>query len=122
MHELAICQALVEQLEAVAAEHGAQGIAAVLVGVGPLSGVEPDLLERAFPLASAGTIAADAVLRLERIPVRVRCRRCGHETRAAANRLVCGACGDWQTELLSGDELLLTRVELLSPEEEADHV
>jgi len=44
--------------------------------------------------------------------VRVRCRGCGAETMATANRLVCGACGDWHTDLLAGDELLLLRVEL----------
>jgi hydrogenase nickel incorporation protein HypA/HybF len=28
----------------------------------------------------------------------------------AANRLVCGRCGNWRTQLISGDELLLQRV------------
>jgi hydrogenase nickel incorporation protein HypA/HybF len=26
------------------------------------------------------------------------------------NRLVCDHCGDWRTQLISGDELLLQRV------------
>ena len=32
------------------------------------------------------------------------------------NRLICGACGDWHTQLLSGDELILESVELQMPE------
>lgn len=28
------------------------------------------------------------------------------------NRLLCGACGDWHTRIISGDELLLESVEL----------
>ena len=32
--------------------------------------------------------------------------------RATANRLVCGSCGDYRTQLVSGDELLLASLEL----------
>jgi hydrogenase nickel incorporation protein HypA/HybF len=49
--------------------------------------------------------------------VRVRCTRCGTESPAHANRLICPACGDFRTQLLSGDELLLAQVELALPGE-----
>jgi hydrogenase nickel incorporation protein HypA/HybF len=48
--------------------------------------------------------------------LRVRCRACGTETTPVPNRLVCGACGDWRTDLLAGDEMLLLSVELDVPE------
>jgi hydrogenase nickel incorporation protein HypA/HybF len=35
------------------------------------------------------------------------------------NRLVCGACGDWRTDLAAGDEMLLLSVELDVPMAEA---
>ena len=44
MHELAICQALISQVEDVVRERSAR-VKRVLVGIGPLSGVEPRLLE-----------------------------------------------------------------------------
>ncbi len=103
---------MIGQVEAVAGEHGARAVLALRVQIGPLSGVEPELLGRAFPLASAGTIAEGAELHLESLPLRVACQSCGAETEAQPNRLVCGACGDWQTRLVSGDELLLASVEL----------
>jgi len=112
MHELSVCQSMLRQVEHIAAEHGARAVTAIKVQIGPLSGVEPQLLSQAFPIASAGTVAAAADLQLESLPVRVRCRTCGAETEAAVNRLLCGECGDWQTQLLSGDELLLASVEL----------
>jgi hydrogenase nickel incorporation protein HypA/HybF len=111
MHELAICQALLVQVEGIAREHAAT-VRRVRVSVGPLSGVDPGLLERAYPLACAGTVAEGSELALESAPVRVRCRGCGVESAASANRLLCAACGGWQTDLLSGDELLLLNVEL----------
>ena len=113
MHELAICQALIEQVEAIAAERLAQRVDSVCVSIGPLSGVEPRLLEQAFPVASAGTNADGATLVLDCLPVQVRCRQCGEVSDALPSRLICGSCGDWHTDLVSGDELILSRVELL---------
>lgn len=112
MHELSICRALLAQLEALAARHGARGVAEVALRIGPLSGVAPELLRAAYPAACAGTIAAGAQLLIEETPVRVRCRACGAETRTAVNRLACGACGDPRTQLLGGDEMLLASVGL----------
>lgn len=112
MHELSVCQGMLSQLRAIAAEHGARAVTAVTVQVGALSGVEPELLAQAFGIASAGSIADGACLQLETLPIRVHCERCGAESDASANRLLCAACGDWHTRLVSGDELLLASVEL----------
>jgi len=112
MHELAICRGLVNQVSAIAAEHNAQNVDKIFLKIGPLSGVEPDLLRSAFPIASAESIAAKATLIIQSLPVRVRCKICHTESEVLINRMLCGQCGDWQTELISGDELLLERVEL----------
>lgn len=125
MHELAVCQGIMEQVMAIARQHGARRVTAVKVMIGPLSGVEPQLLAQAFPIASAGTPAEAAELQMEMLPLKVRCRGCGAESEAQPNRLVCAACGDWHTRLVCGDEMLLASVELItepesSPIEEED--
>jgi hydrogenase nickel incorporation protein HypA/HybF len=111
MHELAVCQALIGQVESIAAEHHARQVNEIFVEIGPLSGVEPQLLEQAFDIASAGTIADGAKLVIRILPVRVSCRECGAITTALPSRLVCGVCGDWHTQLVSGDEMLLASLE-----------
>lgn len=112
MHELSVCQGMLDQVAAIADRHDATAVKSIVVRIGPLSGVVPELLAQAFPLARAGTIAADAELVIEPAAVRVRCETCGAETEASVNRLVCGECGDWHTTLVSGDELILKSVEL----------
>ena len=123
MHELAVAQALVEQVEAVIAQHAASHdhdasssdawrASLIRVRIGPLAGVVPALLANAFPLAAAGSRTEHAELDLVAAPITVRCQTCGAATEAAMNRLLCGACGDWHTQVISGDELLLERVEL----------
>lgn len=112
MHELAVCQGLMRQVEQIAQREHAERVTRILLSIGPLSGVEPQLLADAFPIAAAGSVAAAAELVIEQLPVRVRCLSCGAESTATANRLLCGACGDYRTQLLSGDELLLSSLEL----------
>jgi hydrogenase nickel incorporation protein HypA/HybF len=112
MHELSVCQGLLSQCEHIAAERGAGRVSRIVLQVGPLSGVEPKLLADAFPIASAGGIADGAELRIEDLPIRVRCRNCETESEATSNNLTCRHCGDWQTQLIGGDELLLASLEL----------
>jgi len=112
MHELSLCLSLMQQVEAIAHEHDASRVNRITLSIGPLSGVEPDLLKHAYPLATAGTVAVDAELVIETTEVVVRCSQCEHETTVTPNKLLCGSCGDFQTRVISGDELTLMRVEL----------
>ena len=117
MHELAICQALMDQVDQIALEQQANGVAKIVLRIGPLSGVESHLLKQAFPLASAGSLAECSVLEIKEQAIEVECSKCGHTTAATPNRLVCATCGDWQTRLISGDEMLLESVELICDED-----
>lgn len=112
MHELSICQALIGQVADLARDRHAQSVSNIFVSVGPLSGVESALLHNAFPLAAAGTVAECAELHIDMSEISVYCDRCNVESNVVANRLLCSKCGGWQTRLVSGDELLLVRVEL----------
>lgn len=116
MHELSICQALIDQVTDIARAHGASRVDRIRLKVGPLSGVEPTLLQHAYPLAAVGTLAEDAELVIESAEIRVHCHLCGAETEARPNRLLCGACGAFRTRLVSGDELLLANLELRIPD------
>ena len=112
MHELSICMSLMEQLESLAQERSASSIVRVELEVGVLSGVEPDLLQHAWPIASAGTVADEAELVIQTRDVTLECTSCGAHTDAPPNRLVCGQCGDARTRIVTGEEMTLMRVEL----------
>lgn len=103
-------------MEQIALNNGAKGVVSVNLKIGLLSGVEPTLMQHAYPYASAGTLAEASRLVIELAPLRVHCEACGTETEAQPNCLVCGACGDYHTKLVSGDEMILMRVELVTLE------
>ncbi len=114
MHELSVCQSMLRQVSEVARQHDARYVSRVRIRIGVLSGVEPDLLKQVFPVASAGTIAEGAQLSIKTLPVCVRCESCWTESEVEANKLVCSACGDWHTRLISGSEMLLDSIEIES--------
>jgi hydrogenase nickel incorporation protein HypA/HybF len=112
VHELAVCQALMDQVSQVAQRERARRVTSVTLQIGPLAGVEPQLLRDAWPIASARGIADGAELLIEDMPLRVRCLECGSDSDAVPNRLICGECGSFRTRLISGEELLLKSLEL----------
>lgn len=112
MHEMSICQALMDQVERIAGQQSASRVDSIVLSIGPLAGVEPDLLSRAFEIARLHTVAENAELEIKTGPVVVECRSCSASGEAEVNRLLCPACGDWQVNLIQGDELLLLRVEV----------
>lgn len=117
MHELAICESLMSQVEEIARSRNKNKVCSIVIGLGPLSGVEACLLQNAYTIACADSIASDAELVIEQLPLIVRCSQCGVESQVIPNRLVCKHCGDWRTTLISGDEMMLMSVVL---EDESD--
>jgi hydrogenase nickel incorporation protein HypA/HybF len=112
MHELAICRSLLKSVEETARTHEASSVVSVSLSIGPLSGVEAPLLERAWSIARAGTVANEASLLITVSKIRVKCSQCGHEGPATVNSLICENCDDWRVRLVSGDEMMLVSLEL----------
>ena len=112
MHEFSICRSLIDQVEAVAREHSATTIKAIVVGLGPLCGIQADELRQAFPLASAGTLAGDARLHIRLHPLRWRCLDCGEASETMTPTDRCARCHSDNLQLLGGDQIFLEHVEV----------
>ena len=119
MHEFAICQGLIRQVETIARQHNAQLVTSISLRIGPLAGIDTTLLQHAFAAASITSISKGAELQIAHSPILIYCQTCGKQSTASSNNLACAHCGDWHTELLQGNELLLLNVAL---EMETKHV
>ena len=113
LHELSLCQNLIDQLTHLAKLHQAESVARIEVQVGRLSGVEAQLLETAFTLAKLDTVAEMAELVTTVTLPRVACRDCGQESVTPSNDLRCPVCRSVATDLIEGQDLILARVELV---------
>lgn len=109
MHELAITQSIVE-----ICENHASGrrVRSVKVEIGDLSGVVPEAVEFCFEACSRDTLLEGALLVIERVPGRARCRDCSAEQDVSSFHEPCAACGCFGMELLSGTELRVRELEV----------
>ena len=112
MHELSLCLNLLKQVLNTAQQHQASAIQTIDVQLGPLGGISAEQLGVAFAQASAGTLAAGAELRIESLPLTIRCRSCGASNTVVGQQLDCPACLSTDTDPLPGDTLVITNVEL----------
>jgi len=112
MHELSIISNLFEILEEKAKEKKARRITCVKLQVGALSGAVPELLKTAFDFYKKDTLASQAELDIDEIPLKVKCKKCQHETFKDDFIFVCSNCGSSELKILAGTELLLEKIEM----------
>ena len=112
MHEVAISEALLGQLAALAGQHGWTRLSRVWVRMGLLSGVVPEALEFSFSAMATGTPAEGAELVMETEPGRFGCATCG-EFDLTRFEFDCPQCGGPLQLLKAGRELMISAVELM---------
>jgi hydrogenase nickel incorporation protein HypA/HybF len=108
VHELAITQSMVD---AIVDRVGDARVTAVHVRIGKVSGVVPDAVRFCFDLVAEGTPVAGARLQIDEPEGWARCRDCSAEFGVADLVLLC-ACGSADVELLGGQELSISSVEV----------
>jgi len=109
MHELSIAQSVVE----IAERHAAgRKVSKVDLKVGHLRQVVPSALAFSFDLVAQGTVVEGANLVMESIPAVGACRQCKMETHLEMFPLLCGTCGGFDLEIVSGEELEVESIEL----------
>ena len=114
MHELSLCEDLLEQVLTIAKQNQAKYVETITLDIGPLAGVEPLLLENAFSILKIDTVAENAKLIIQSPPIIVECVVCGQQSTVSANNLVCLACQSNETQLVHGDELILVNLTLFT--------
>ena len=114
MHEYSLVQSLVGRVEDLVRQRRATAVHRVVVSVGELAGLDPELFRTAYDTFRAGTACAGAAMELRSIPARWTCPGCGRGI-ARGEILTCPAC-DLPARLSAGaDEILLETVEMEVP-------
>ena len=114
MHEYSLVQSLVARVEAEAQARRAVAVHRVVVSVGELSGVDPELFATAYHTFRAGTVCQGAMLEVRRVGAAWSCPACQIPLERGAV-LACAACGR-PAELPPGaGDILLERIEMEVP-------
>ncbi len=112
MHELSIATNLIQLIEQEQRRHGFEHVARINLKVGHFSSVVPEALQMAFEIASKGTVAEDAELVIEDVPLVLKCNKCGKEFQAEPFLFVCPECNSSDVEILTGNELHIESIEV----------
>ncbi len=104
MHELGLCEGVVQAVRARAA---GRTVSRVALRVGAAHAVDEGSLRQAFELVAAGTEADGASLLVTTVPMQMSCAACGAEASSNDPLAVCPSCGSVEVALAGGDELTL---------------
>jgi len=114
MHELSICQSLVNTILEEMNKHGGEGVKLVRarVKMGKLHQIVPEMLEQAYHVLIKDTVADGSVLDVEHVPVVLKCGKCGWQGEMQEMFFRCGSCGSTEVDVVSGKEMSLETIEV----------
>ncbi len=112
MHEYSIVQSLLESCEEHARQNDAKQVTKVIVKIGVLSGVEPDLLQTAFDTFKEKTICDTAEFIINHQKVVISCLSCDEESTLEKHEFCCPKCQSNQVKVIDGEDMFLMSLEM----------
>ena len=113
MHELTICEALLESIDAERETRGFSRVKRVRVEVGRFSCLDPEALAYAFDILTRGTFAEHAALDILRPPGRATCLDCGATVEVDTRLEDCPACNGGRLKPVGGTEMRFIEMEVV---------
>ena len=112
MHEIGIMERALEIAITNAKKQNAHKINKITMNIGKLSGVIPDALEFAFDVVIKNTIAENATLKINTIPITCYCDNCQINFNPPEWFFECPQCHQFSNNIIQGKEIELMSVEI----------
>jgi hydrogenase nickel incorporation protein HypA/HybF len=112
MHEMSICEGILQVLENEAKRQGFQHVKGVWLEIGPLAGVETEALSFCFDAVVRGSLADGARLEIIAMPGQGVCMQCSQSVPVLQRFDPCPACGSYGVRITSGEELRIKELEV----------
>ncbi|MFX1324594.1 MAG: hydrogenase maturation nickel metallochaperone HypA [Promethearchaeota archaeon] len=121
MHEFSFAYNIFKVAEATALKYKAQKITEVLLEIGELTLIVPELLQRSFEMATKGSIAEGARLTITMTPGKIQCRDCNKVSKVSLNRdaqltglqlFKCTHCESNNTEIIEGKKANVKNIKI----------
>ncbi|MEA3223543.1 MAG: hydrogenase maturation nickel metallochaperone HypA [Thermodesulfobacteriota bacterium] len=116
MHELPITESILNIVLKHAKANNVNKVLSVSLKIGELSDLINEWVQRYFDYLSKDTIAEGARLNIERTPVVVQCKECGHSFQVNIKESAkprCPECGGDEVTLVSGREFYINSIEVI---------
>ncbi len=121
MHEFAFAHKIYKIAEETAKKYKAKKITVIYLEIGELTLIIPELLRESFKIATSGTIAEGAELKIEILPGKIKCRACGKISEIQITReakltglqlFQCKYCKSKNTEIIFGKSANVKNIQI----------
>ncbi|GLO62254.1 putative hydrogenase nickel incorporation protein HypA 2 [Vibrio sp. MACH09] len=112
MHEMSLCESLIQVVEEQAKAQNYSNVKTVYLEVGAFSGVEKDAMCFCFDVVCRGTIADSAKLEITELPATAWCFDCSKEIAISSRLDSCPDCHGYSIQAKGGDEMRIKELEV----------
>jgi hydrogenase nickel incorporation protein HypA/HybF len=112
MHEMSLCEGILQVLEAEAGNQGFSKVKTVWLEIGELSSVEIEALVFSFDVVTRNTLADGANLEIINLPGTAWCMKCAKNVAVKRRFDACPECGSYQLQVTSGEEMRIKELEV----------
>ena len=112
MHELSLCEGVLQVLQHSAREQGFSRVKKVWLEIGSLAGVEPEAMRFNFDAVTRDTLADKAELEIVPIAGEAWCLPCAQTVPIAARFDACPHCGSYQLQVVGGEQMKVKELEV----------
>ena len=112
MHEMSLCEGILQILEDNAASQRYQRVKVVWLEIGALSGVEPEAMRFGFDVVMKGTLADGARLEIIDVPGAAWCMQCAATVAVQQRFDSCPRCGGYQLQISGGEAMRIKELEV----------
>ncbi|MGD0755311.1 MAG: hydrogenase maturation nickel metallochaperone HypA [Bacteroidales bacterium] len=111
MHEIGIAEDLSLIVLDTAKKENLSKVTKVNISFGQLVQIVPDIFEFVFRETVRNSVAQDAEIDIEIIPVKVKCKNCGNDFQVTDYLFACNVCYSTDIKIIQGKELFITSIE-----------
>ncbi len=112
MHEMSLCEGVLQILEEQARSQGFDRVKQVWLEIGAFAGVDAEAMHFGFDAVMRGTLAQGALLKIINLPGKAWCMPCSKPVRVRARFDPCPICGSRQLQVTGGEELRIKELEV----------
>ncbi len=116
MHELQVTERILSIVVSHAEKNKVQKVMSIALRVGELSDLEDEWIQHYFDYLAKETVAAGAKLKIERVPVVMRCNDCSNSFQIDVKErkeIVCPECDSKSCVLISGRDYYIKDMEVM---------
>ncbi len=112
MHEMSLCEGVLQVLEENAKEKGFVCVKTVWLEIGALSGVEVEAMRFGFGAVMKGSLADGAKLEIIELPGQAWCLTCDKNVTVKQLFDACPDCGGYKLHVTGGNEMRIKELEV----------